>query len=155
MKKNLFICFLFLFGCATATIPFYLPNKKPYVKRFFANYETTLATVNQTLKDLGWKVEKAIDPAVYEQMRTSDLDEKQILLLTEIRETRLVVGTRYARMNIYLRSKKEISEVEIRYLTISSTTLKTIKDYSNDSEVRRLFEHLEEILNRAPAPQNP
>jgi hypothetical protein len=149
MKKFFIAVMLVLMGCSTTMIPFYLPNKKPYVKRFFTNYDTTLAAVNQTLGDLGWVVEKNTDPAVYEQMRTSDLDEKQILMITEIRQTPLVVGSRYARMNIYLRSKKGISEVEIRYITLSQTPVKSFKDYNNDSEVKRIFGHLEEILNKS------
>ncbi len=149
MTKKWFILGLVTFmGCATAAMPFYLPGKKPYVKRFYANYDTALAAVNQTLSDLGWKVEKSMDPAIYEQMRTSDLNEKQVLLITEVRQISFVVGTRYARMNIYLRSKGGISEVEIRYLTMSSLTFKSIKDYNNDSEVKRVFGRLEEILSK-------
>lgn len=151
MKKVFLILFISLFGCTAAVIPSYLPSKKPYVKRFFVNYDTMFAVVHETLKDLGWKVEREMDPSVYEQMRTSDLDEKQILLITEIRQMPLVVATRYARMNIYLRAKKDICEVEIRYLTISSTTFRRIKAYSNDSEVKRILGHLDDVLNRAPA----
>jgi hypothetical protein len=148
IKKVLLISLLFFLGCTTATIPVYLRDKKPYVRRYYTNYDTTLAAVNATLKDLGWVAEKSVDPAVYEQARSTDLDEKQLLIITEVRQTPLVVGTRYARMNIFLRSKKEISEVEIRYLTMSSVTFKTVKDYANDSEVKRIFGRLEEILNK-------
>lgn len=155
MKKIFLICLLSVFGCATATIPLYLPNKKPYVKRFYATYDDTLAAVNETLKDLGWTVEKTTDPTVYEQPREEVYEGGQMLLLTAIRETRLVVGTRYARMNIYLRSQKTLSEVEIRYLTVNSMTFRSFKDYTNDSEVKRIFGHLEEILNRVQSTQSP
>ena len=149
MRRYFLLLVLLFFGCTTTTIPVYLPSKKPYVKRFYVNYDAALSAIEQTLKDLGWQVEKKLDPAVYEQLRASDLDEKQILVITKIRQISFVIGTRYARMNIYLRSKKSISEIEIRYLTLSSLTLKSLKDYSNDSEVKRIWGKLEEILNKA------
>lgn len=137
---------LTVWGCTAARIPTYLQDIKPYTQRFYANHEEALAAVQQTLKDMGWQLDETTNPVIYEQDRTSDLDEKQVLLITTIRQTGLFLGTRYAKMNIFIRSKKNISEVEIRYITVTSLPLKTFTTYSNDSSVKRLFSHLEKIL---------
>ena len=139
---------VYLTGCASVYLPVYLQDKKPYTRRYYATYEQSLQGVNQTLPDLGWEVEKTVDPLVYENHRMSDLDEQQILVLTKIRQTSMLIGTRYARMNIYLSSKKGISEIEIRYLTTTSILFRGLKSYSNDGAVDRIFARLEELLNQ-------
>ncbi len=143
---SLIFALVFLTGCATTDIPSYLQPKKPYVKRYYAKYEKSLETVKATLGELGWTLEESTDPGVYEHTRFNDLDENQLLLVTSVRPTPMFVGTRYARMNIYLRSKKDVTEVEVRYLTTTSTALKNFSTYNNDSAVRRFFERLTEVL---------
>lgn len=147
MKKIILpILFVFLAGCATTNMPSYLQPKKPYIKRYYSNYDTSLQAVKSTLTELGWTVEEMTDPGVYEHTRFNDLDEHQILVVTTVRPTAMLVGTRYARMNIYLRTKKDVSEVEVRYLTTTSTALNNFSTYNNDSAVKRFFMRLDEIL---------
>ncbi len=151
MIKRIFILFflsLYLTGCASVYLPVYLQDKNPYTRRFYAGYDEAFQAVDQALKDLGWEQEKAIDPLVYERQRGTDLDEQQTLILTKTRQTPLFVGTRYARMNIYLRAKKGISEIEIRYLTTSDFFFRWIKSYRNESAVNRIFAHLDELLHQ-------
>jgi hypothetical protein len=155
MRKGLMITLLFLFGCTAATIPIYLPEKKPYVKRFYADYDAILLATEATLKDLGWEIEDKVSPSVYEAARASDLNEKQLLIITQVRQFPFFVGTRYARMNIFLRSRAGISELEIRYLTLSTVTFKKMKDYSNDAEIKRIFGKVEEVLQSPSEPQQP
>ncbi len=137
---------LFLTGCATTNMPSYLQPKKPYLKRYYSSYDKTLPAIKAILTELGWGLEESTDPGVYEHTRFNDLDENQLLLVTAVRPTPMLVGTRYARMNIYLRSKKELSEVEVRYLTTTSTALNNFSTYNNDSAVQRFFARLDEVL---------
>ncbi len=147
MKKTLFLILaLCCSGCATTRIPAYIQDTNPYVKRFPANFDVMDAAVRQTLADMGWTVEETTDPVVYEQDRINDLDEKQELILTTVRQTAMFLGTRYAKMNVYVRSKNEISEVELRYVTITVTPVKTLTSYRNDSAAQRIFDHIEKLL---------
>lgn len=147
MKQvSLIFALLLLTGCATTDIPSYLQPKKPYLKRYYANYEKSLSSVKTILAELGWTLEESTDPGVYEHTRFNDLDENQLLLVTAVRPTPMLVGTRYARMNIYLRSKKDVTEVEVRYLTTTSTALNNFSTYNNDSAVKRFFERLTDVL---------
>jgi hypothetical protein len=145
-KTTLILALLFFTGCATTDIPSYLQPKKPYLKRYYANYEKSLSSVKTILAELGWTLEESTDPGVYEHTRFNDLDENQLLLVTAVRPTPMLVGTRYARMNIYLRSKKDVTEVEVRYLTTTSTALNNFSTYNNDSAVKRFFERLTDVL---------
>lgn len=147
MKNSFFVLVVVLLaGCATTNMPSYLQPKKPYLTRYYSNYEKSLSAVKQTLTELGWTLEETTDPGVYEHTRFNDLDEDQVLLVTVVRPTPMLIGTRYARMNIYLRSKKDLSEVEVRYLTTTSTALNNFSTYNNDSAVKRFFERLSEVL---------
>lgn len=142
----LFLAILFSAGCATTSMPSYLQPKKPYIKRYYANHDKALASVKTTLQELGWSIEETADPGVYEHTRLNELDEHEVLLVTEVRPTPMFVGTRYARMNVYLRSKKDTSEVEVRYLTTTSTALNNFSTYNNDAAVKRFFLRLDEVL---------
>ena len=143
------LCLLIAQGCTSAVIPNYLPDEKPYTKRFQADHKIALQAVRQALRELGWDIEQTLDPLVYEQDQIADSGKDDILIMTAIRQTPLFVGTRYAKMNIYIRSLKDVSDVEIRYLTVTSLPFKNVTSYSNDSAVDRVFEHIEKILTPA------
>jgi hypothetical protein len=135
-----------LTGCSSVRIPSYLQDKNSKIKRIHANFDQALAATKQALGELGWEIEETTDPLVYEQDRIHDLDEQKVLLITKVRQTSLIIGTRYAKMNIYIRSKKNISEIEIRYLTINSLPLKNFQNYRNDSAVERIFTQINRFL---------
>lgn len=135
-----------LVGCSSTAIPMYLLDKHPYTERFYATFDQSKAAVEQTLTDLGWQIETQSDPAVYEQSRASDPEAEQILIITQVRVTSVGVGSRYARVNVFISAKEDISEIEIRYLTISDLPVKDIRDYRNDSAVNRLFGRIRTIL---------
>jgi len=150
MKRILCLLVLMgLAGCTTAQIPTYLQDKNPYVKRVYASHEVVLDAVTQTLEDLGWTIEGTAHPSVYEQEEEAEEQEEQkLLIFTGIRQTPMFLGTRYAKMNVILRSQGEVSDIEIRYLTVTSVFFKNIKTYHNDSAVERIFGCIEKILNK-------
>jgi len=148
MKKFAIILLLiFCVGCASAQIPTYLQDKNAYVKRFYADYQEALSAITQTLKDLGWEIDGKVHPSVYELKETSAYDGEQLLIMTKIRQTPMFFGTRYARMNIFLRANNDVAEIEIRYLTVNDLPFKDITAYRNDSAVERIFRHIAELLN--------
>ncbi len=148
MKRVIVLFFmLFFVGCVSATIPHYLQDKSPYKKKFYASYDDTLKAVQTTLPDLGWKITSLSDPVVYEQNSAgNEAVPKQILMFTDVRQTAFFLGTRYAKMNIYVRSLSDGTEVEIRYITVTSTPFKTLKNYKNDNAVQRIFDRIEKAL---------
>ena len=94
------------------------------------------------LEDLGWIIEHKVDPAVYEQGSIESAEEQRVLLLTQIRQTPMFLGTRYAKLNVYIKSLKGVSEIEIRYLTVTSVFFKTFQTYQNDKAVERIFRRI-------------
>jgi hypothetical protein len=143
---SLVMLLLLNIGCTSVQIPGYLKDSNPYSKRFYSDFAKTRAATEEVLHQLGWKVAERLDPLVYEQAVVNDLDEERELLVTEARQMPLFIGTRYARMNIYIRSKKDISEVEIRYLTITSMLFKNFTSYRNNAAAERIFTRIEEHL---------
>ncbi len=147
-KFAIFLSFLVLVGCTTVNIPNYIQDKNPYKKTFYANFDKTSENVETVLSDLGWKVKDKADPGVFQQSKTIEgAAVKQILLFTEIRQTSLFIATTYSRVNIYLRELEPNStEVEIRYVVVTSTPIKTFYNYRKDFLANRFFKQLEEKL---------
>jgi len=143
------VLFVFMLGCTTATIPNYLPDIKPYTKRFYADYDVTLKTIIRSLEDLGWAIEKKANPIVYEQNIVDSPGKNQILIITNVRQTPMFLGTRYARINILLSSIDNISDIEIRYVTITALPFKSLRSYENKSAVERIFDHIKKSLEEA------
>ena len=137
-----------LMGCASVTIPNYIRDEHPYRKTFYASFDTVLDAAVHALEDSGWKVAKTTEPSVFERNKDADKPGvKQILLFTDVRQTALIFGTRYARMNIYLQSAADNStEVELRYLTVTSASLKNFQNYRNDRYAEKFFGRIESLL---------
>ena len=67
-------------------------------------------------------------------------DGQQILLFTQIRETGLFLATRYARMNVFVKTApQDATDVEVRYMTVTSFPLKTFYSYQKDKFVNKVF----------------
>jgi len=136
-----------LAGCATAQIPAYLHKKFPYTHRFYADYDKALTSLEQTLADLGWVIEKKTDPTVYEEGTAGAPGTQNILLITKVRQTALLIGSRYAKMNIFLNSTDGVSEIELRYVTVTSLPFKNFVSYKNDSAAERFFGRFDQVLD--------
>ena len=153
--KKIIIYSLFLIsltGCSTTHIPGYIVDKYPYKRIFTADFDQVLKAATQTFQDMGWAIAKTTHPSEYE--RDNGLEEtpsQQILLFTEIRQTSLFIGTRYTRLNVYLRETQDkTTEVEIRYLTVNAFFFKTFYHYKNNKAVDRIFKHIQELLDSNP-----
>lgn len=144
MKKIIGVSLLiFCAGCVSVQIPKYLQDKHPYKKEFYAGYEETLAATKRVLKDSGWAVSSTTDPSVYEETPQSRNSlGKNILILSENKQTRMLFFSRYTQLNIYVRALKNSTEVEIRYEAVTPIPFKQFRSYRNDSFVNKFFNQI-------------
>jgi len=145
-----FILFIFT-GCASITIPSYIQDKNPYKRKMYSSFEKTVNTVARVLEETNWHIERQTDPAVFERsVDGEDLSKQETLFITKVREMGLFLGTRYAKMNVFVRAASEnYTEVEIRYVTVNSTLVKNFHNYKHNKSVERLFLKIEEKLNKS------
>jgi hypothetical protein len=152
--KKLFGCFLLLtfIGCASITIPSYIQDKNPYQKTFYAPFDDFYKITMDVFREAGWMIEKEYEPTLFERERDLGGDRKQTLLFTEIRQSYFFIGSGYSRMNVFLREKSSNeTEIEIRYVKVTSMMFKCFYGYRNDSMIDRIFKGLEERLDTQPA----
>lgn len=131
---------VFLSGCTAAVLPQYLSDKHPYKKEFFVEYGASVASVKTALAELGWTVAGEGKPDVYE--RTVEQNDNSIIIFSEIRQTPMFLGTRYAKLNVLVRGIQDKTEIEIRYVTVTSIPFRNIQNYKNDATVKRIFDHI-------------
>ncbi|MBP9853462.1 MAG: hypothetical protein KBD53_01185 [Candidatus Omnitrophica bacterium] len=146
-KKLLILLFVgCLTGCSTVTIPKYIKDENPYKQVINADYEKTLDATYQALKDSGWEIISKSDPNVFEHSSRTDPNSKQIVLFSDIQDLPFFLGTRFARVNIYLRSTDQPNqtEVEMRYLTVNSLTFGAFKNYKHPLATERLFNNIKD-----------
>ena len=152
-KKLIYLLALFILtGCSTTHIPGYIVDKYPYKRIFIADFDQVLKAATQTFQDMGWAIAKTTHPSEYERDKGLEgTPSQQILLFTGIRQTSLFIGTRYTRLNVYLRETQDkTTEVEIRYLTVNAFFFKTFYHYKNNKAVERIFKHIQELLEVIP-----
>ena len=83
MKKIMLLFLLFtVIGCASTQIPTYVKEQKPFVRRFYADHQRAKAATLQALVDLGWKVDKELEPQTYE-VDPERLEQLENILLVE------------------------------------------------------------------------
>ncbi len=129
----------FFAGCTTIQVPGYLQNKRASTKQFYADFARTSQAVRLAFSDLGWEIEEEASPEVYEISSQRGVKE-ELLMITKIRQTSFFVGTRYARINVYVRSNGEVSEVEMRYMVTSTFLIWKPSTYGNENLAKRFFE---------------
>ncbi|MFH1360525.1 MAG: hypothetical protein ABIJ41_05755 [Candidatus Omnitrophota bacterium] len=150
MKKVIcLILFMVCAGCVTVKIPKYLRDEFPYEKKYYASYEDTLNATLEALKNLGWKISDTSHPAVFEQEGLIPGEEsKQILIFTNVRQTPLLLSSRYMSLNIYVWSLNKSTDVEIRYFSVTPALFKSIQSYKNDPVVEKIFNRISELLEK-------
>lgn len=140
---------LTLSGCASINIPNYIQDKHPKQQTFYAAYDQVHGATTKALNDLGWAIEAESDPALFERERESqDSSRQQTLIFTNIHQFPFFVGSRYARLNVFLQiTADKATEVEIRYIKVTSLLFKTFNNYKNDRLMDHLFKRIEKNLN--------
>ena len=146
MRKILsgILSIVFLSGCVAAVLPQYLSDKHPYKKEFFSDYDESVEAVKTSLAELGWTVAGQGSPDVYERAVTPN--DKSVIIFSEIRQTPMFFGSRYAKLNVIVRGIQDKTEIEIRYVTVTSVPFRNIETFRNDATVKRIFEHIEKYL---------
>lgn len=148
MKKMIgLVLIMVVAGCSAAITPPYIQDKNPFKKRFYATFGEARVAIERTLKDSGWQIAEAVDPVVYEQSDTNDLTENQLLMVTEQKTTSLWTGSRYSRLNVFLRSQKNISEVELRYFTVRHTAVRNFRRYGDKKVLEKIMGRIESALD--------
>ena len=147
MKKfALIFLALSLFGCVSARIPQYLLDKNPYRMKYYGSHEAVKKATISSLNKQGWKVKDTADPRVYEE--SDNTAKKQLLIFTEVKRASFFFGTRYRKMDVYLRSGVDSTDVEVRYLVANSTPIKTFYNYKNDEAVKKFFDEIQNQLDK-------
>ena len=150
MKKAIWLVLLMVCaGCITVKVPKYLKDEFPYQKKFYASFDDTLAATQKALRDTGWRISEIASPSTFEQGQpSSDTQGRQILIFTEIRQTPLILASRYMSLNVYLRTADNSTDVEIRYISVVPVLLKNSTSYKNDVVVNRVFDRISELLTK-------
>ncbi|MEW5895239.1 MAG: hypothetical protein AB1650_05740 [Candidatus Omnitrophota bacterium] len=140
------VLIIFIYGCSTVSIPVYLSDKKPCTERFYSGHANVLDAAKQTLVDLGWVIEKEVEPQVYEIDMVFPEEGEAVLLVTGVRKTRLLLGTRYGRMNVYVRTYQDITEMEVRHFVIADWGIFKRKSFGDKRLASCFFEHVRNYL---------
>lgn len=147
MKKIVSIVVLLsVMGCTSLQIPVYIPEEKPFTQRFYAGYPRVVSAVRQALTDQGWSIDRELEPRVFELAVPGAQEGDSVLLVSGIRESRMFFATRYARLNVYIFSKEDVSDVELRYLGVNSVVFFKSKNFGDKDFAKRLFKRMEELL---------
>lgn len=139
---------VFLLGCANVIIPNYIKDVHPYKEKFYADFDHVLEVTKETLAEMGWKVDNSSDPSVFEHSEFVETPgAKQILIYTDSRQTSLIIASSYTRINVFIRSGIDnVTEVELRYMIVTSYPFKTFYNYRNDRSVHKIFDKIKAKL---------
>lgn len=150
MKKSIIALLVIgcLSGCTSVDVPKYIKDEHPYKQVIYASFEKTLEATTEALADAGWKIVSKSDPNVFEHSAVKDPNGQQVLLFTDIKDIPLFLGTRFARINVYLRStgRPNETEVELRYLTVNSVALGSFKNYKHPVATDRIFNDINKYV---------
>ena len=149
-QKNFYLfLLLFFFGCSTVSMSNYIKDDHPYKKKFDADYENVKKITMDALKKFGWTIEGESEPSIFEAVKEiENPDAKQIMLFTTIRHSGFFVGSSYSRVNVFLRGyKNEFTEVEIRYIKLTTVPLKRFTGYRQDALVKKIFNQIQKKLD--------
>jgi hypothetical protein len=145
----LFSFIFFTAGCAAINVPNYIQDKHIYEKKVYSDYEKTLSAVKNVLQEEGWQITKEADPGLYEESRSiNNPDVKQTLLFAQTYKKSWVGTGKFAQINVYLRSKDKMTELEFRYLVVKNAFVKSFYQYRNDRLVDNLFQRITDYLKQ-------
>ena len=147
MKKILLVLILVsISGCTTISTTNYIAANHPYEKKFLKSYDETLEAINKILVKDGWQIDGTSSPTVFERQAQDGVDTKSLVVFTKVRKSSWLLFSTYTHLNVFIYSKNDESEVEIRYASIVSWPFKQFHRYRNDGLTDRLFHYLETEL---------
>lgn len=142
------VCMLALTGCVSVQMPQYLKDKNPYHQEFYTSYDKALNATTSALEKLGWKIVKQANPVVFENdSASSEAQPQQIILFTNVRQTSMLLASRYTTLNVLVKENNEKVEVEIRYYSVLSTLLWKPESYKNNGLVNKIFDEISKLLS--------
>ena len=124
-------------------------GKYPVKQMMQKEYEGVDAAKIKALKGAGWKIAEEADPALLERRHESqDASRPKTVIFTQIRQLSFFVGSGYSRLNVFLNvAVDKATEVEIRYVKVTTVGPKTLNNFKNDKLVNRLLKRIEENLD--------
>ena len=149
MKRALLILMsIFLVGCASTQVPSYVKDTNPYKFKLYASYPKSLTATKQALESNGWSIQSVSDPGIFEQeKKKTDPNTQQILLITNTKDIPMFLGTRYARLNVYLTSADvNQTDLEIRYVTINAAMFGSFENHKHPIAVDNLYNDIDKLL---------
>ncbi|MEI7998485.1 MAG: hypothetical protein WCH62_03150 [Candidatus Omnitrophota bacterium] len=147
MKKlGLIILLLTLTGCTTLEFPDYIKADHPYVRKITGKYQDIVDAVAVVLFKEGWKIQRQVNPSIYERREGGEDQSQDVLFFTEIKQHPKVVYSTFTHLNVYVHPIAEGAEVEVRYEAISSTVIKQFHGSRNDKVSNRLLDKIEQEL---------
>ena len=154
LNRILTLAFIFgvsfgLVGCSAIQVPSYVKDTNPYIYTLYEPYHEVLPATQQALEDNGWKLQSTADPSIFEQNKvTYDPTVEQIVLISEVKDIPLFLGTRHARVNVFLTSTdQQTTNMEIRYLTVNSILFGQFENYKHGIATEHLYNDIKKILN--------
>ena len=147
MKKLLFaLVLLSLSGCMTISTTNYIAANHPYEKKFLTGYDKALVAVKTVLTKDGWQIEGTDSPTVFESQALDEPDSKSLVVFTKARKSSWLLFSTYTHLNVFIYSKNDETEIEIRYASVVAWPFKQFHRFRNDGLTDRLFRYLENQL---------
>lgn len=137
---------IFMTGCAPLSLPRYIPSRNVETQRFYAGYERVLPAVRQAMQEMGWQVAQEADPNVFEIGNADHQADQAILFISEPRPGQALWGSRQARLNIYIYSQGEVSDMEIRRLEVRRGWILRARRFGAPDEIQDFFARVRGLL---------
>jgi|GEM_PF-5124096 len=137
---------VFMTGCAPLSLPRYIPSRNVETQRFYAGYERVLPAARQAMQEMGWQMAQEADPNIFEIGNADNQADQAILIISEPRPERALWGSRQARLNIYIYSQGEVSDMEIRRLEVCRGWILRTRRFGAPDEIQAFFKRVRDLL---------
>lgn len=142
-----FVCFLA--GCVSLHTPAYINRADhPYTREFYAGFEKVTESVIYVLKKRGWAVAEEAEPSLYERdVRYENNGYQNLLVMTVPRRSNHLVTSTFSRLNVFIHSLGNTTQVEIRYEAITPF-IKHWTSVRNDRLGQRLLDAMGDEISK-------
>jgi hypothetical protein len=144
--RYLILSFIFFFsGCASVQMPGYISRvDHHYHRKIYTTFEKIVSSTMFVLKNKGWTIVNEVDPSIYERDNRYDNNGYQNLLIMTNVKKRFYHLTGM-RLNVFIHSMANTSDVEIRYEAKTSLVKQFISAH-NDRVVEDILDAVEKDL---------